>query len=203
MKNKKLYIIGTLLSLTIVSIWYSMQPSLLELTQSRLWEIIKRQEELNTNANAYRDLIKILWTEYDLLQKEREPLDEIVRQNEIKQMKIIKTWSDYEQLKLINYAYEISNNVDFIYTIEAESSKWSVDIVSVANSNGTKDYWICMLNSQYHSKFINSEDFKDWYKQLDYCWGVYQDWIKKSRLETTFYGYNARSKVKDRFIINN
>lgn len=106
-----------------------------------------------------------------------------------------------EQNQWIRYAYDRCG-ADCVLTWEAESG-WRKDITSKANSNGTRDHGLCQLNSQYHKKFIQSEAFKDPYKQLDYCIGVWNDAVKKKRLKTTFYAYNVINKrpgVRDRIV---
>lgn len=98
-----------------------------------------------------------------------------------------------EQNAWIMYAF-VRCGLDCVKTWEAESG-WRKDIVSKANRNGSRDYGLCQVNSQYHSKFIKSPDFQDPYKQLDYCIGIWNDAMKKGRIKTTFYGYNVRNSV--------
>ena len=108
-----------------------------------------------------------------------------------------------EQQAVINYAYARCGE-ECVLTWEGESG-WRKDIVSKANSNGTRDHGYCQLNSQYHKPFINSEEFKDPYKQIDYCISVWNDAVKKGRLKTTFYAYNIINKrpgVRDRIIFH-
>jgi hypothetical protein len=101
-----------------------------------------------------------------------------------------------DQNQIIKYAsIATANNLDFISTLEAENGLFSIDRVSKPNRNGTKDYGLCQLNSRYHSNFIKSADFKDYKKQIDYCWKVYQ------KRPTAFYGYYKREKVKSRFYL--
>jgi hypothetical protein len=57
-----------------------------------------------------------------------------------------------------------------------------------------------MLNSAYHSHFIQSEEFKDSYKQIDYCLGVLDDATKKKRpIGKVWYGYASRGKHINKF----
>lgn len=49
------------------------------------------------------------------------------------------------------------------------------------NNNGTTDHGVVQLNSAYHSKFINSPEFQDAYKQVDYAIEVLEDAKKKNR----------------------
>lgn len=89
-----------------------------------------------------------------------------------------------------------------MFTLEAENGRWDINAIN-RNRNGSFDKGLCQLNSQYHSPFINSKEFKDWRKQIDYCWGVWQDAIKKGRIRTTFYGYNHRyTRSKNKYKCN-
>jgi len=92
--------------------------------------------------------------------------------------------------EILSYAYDISDkDKRFVKILVAENGtvnpKRRSDIIG---ANGHWDWGVCQLNYQWHKPFIDSEDFKDWNKQVDYCYGVYQDAIQKNRLHTTFYG---------------
>lgn len=64
---------------------------------------------------------------------------------------------------------------NMVLTFNAENWNWDKDAKSKTNTNWTTDYGICQLNSEYHSTFINSPDFKYSEKQIDYCIAVWQD----------------------------
>ena len=64
----------------------------------------------------------------------------------------------------VNYAYNLWW-IDFVKLIECENGRRDPTVVS-----STRDYWLCQLNYRYNKKFINSPDFADPYKQLDYCY---------------------------------
>lgn len=105
-----------------------------------------------------------------------------------------------EQQKWIAYVFSRCG-VECILTFEAESG-WRYEAKNTKNKNGTYDISFCQLNSQYHSKFIHSTEFKKSYNVLDYCVGVWNDAKKKRKLRTTFYAYNVinvRPGVRDRF----
>ena len=68
----------------------------------------------------------------------------------------------------VNYAYEIWG-IDFVKMIECENGRWDPNRVSE-----THDHWLCQLHYSYNKKFINSPEFKDPYKQLDYCYEKYK-----------------------------
>ena len=83
---------------------------------------------------------------------------------------IVHNWysSDSVIQDYANYAYEIWG-IDFVKLIECENWRWDPNRVSK-----THDHWLCQLNYKYNKKFINSSDFKDPYKQLDYCYEKYK-----------------------------
>ena len=68
----------------------------------------------------------------------------------------------------INYAYNLWW-IDFVKLIECENWRWDPNRVSE-----THDHWLCQLHYSYNKSFINSPDFKDPYKQLDYCYEKYK-----------------------------
>lgn len=111
---------------------------------------------------------------------------------------------------LINYAYKKGGR-DFLLTLNGENGTWSWDRKSDRVwSNGYSDYGLCQLNGQYHAKFIFAngqnikgwwgKDFKDPYKQVDYCLEVWHDAIRKGRIKTTFYAYKNRESSADWFV---
>lgn len=113
---------------------------------------------------------------------------------------IKKEWQiDDPRQDLINYAYN-KGWKDFVLTLEGENGLWTPDRRSmILWKNGHYDYWLCQLNTQWHAPFVNSPEFKDAYKQIDYCFGVWQDAFKKGRIKTTFYAYNVRNRYVVRF----
>ena len=102
----------------------------------------------------------------------------------------MKRGASDEQQEWIDYAFARCGR-DCVEAWQAESG-WIMDRVSRKNRNGTRDWGICQQNSQYHWEFISSPAFKDPYKQLDYCIGIWNDAKKKGRLTTTFFAYNVR-----------
>ncbi len=91
---------------------------------------------------------------------------------------------------------------DMVMTWIHESG-FNPEAVSGKNSNGTRDYGLCQLNSRYHWEFINSEEFKDPIKQIDYCLSVYRDAVKKKRpLSKVWYGWASRLKHKNKYTCN-
>ena len=107
-------------------------------------------------------------------------------------------FSSWDQRQaIIQYAYDLGG-LDFVTMIECENGNRNPEAVSK-----THDYWICQLNYKYNKNFINSDEFKDVYKQLDYCYNKYKynpnlrywpnrkiKWMK------------CKDYVRDRFIIN-
>ena len=68
----------------------------------------------------------------------------------------------------VNYAYNVWG-IDFVKLIECENGAWNPKKISK-----TQDHGLCQLNYKYNKKFINSADFSDPYKQLDYCYEKYK-----------------------------
>lgn len=96
----------------------------------------------------------------------------------------------------INYIYERAWK-DALLTFTGENTKWTIDRPSTHTwFNGQRAYWFCQLYYTYHKEFINSAEFKDPYKQLDYCLGVWEDAKKRWILATTFQAYPWRHKWK-------
>ena len=112
---------------------------------------------------------------------------------------IVHKWfsSDDERQKMVQYAYSLWW-LDFVKLIECENGNWNPKAIS-----STNDYGICQLNYAYNEKFILSEDYKDVYKQLDYCYNKYtynpnlRYWPNR-----VIKGKKCKDYVTDRFIIN-
>ena len=68
----------------------------------------------------------------------------------------------------VNYAYNVWG-MDFVKLIECENGTWDPKKVSK-----THDHWLCQLHYSYNKKFIDSPEFKDPYKQIDYCYEKYK-----------------------------
>lgn len=99
-----------------------------------------------------------------------------------------------DQNQWVRIASEISeNDIDFLSTVNQENGLWTLDRVSPKNKNGTRDYGLCQLNSTYHWNFIQSDEFKDGRKQLEYCYEVYK------KRPTAFYGYYKRKQSYNKF----
>lgn len=95
-----------------------------------------------------------------------------------------------EQNEIMCYAYAVSADPDFLYTLKSECGD-----ISTTCKGATNDFGLCQLHYRYHRDFIDSPSFHDWRNQIDYCWEVYQKAEKRGVLKTTFYGYNVRQKV--------
>lgn len=83
---------------------------------------------------------------------------------------IVHNWyaSDSVIQDYANYAYDLWW-IEFVKLIECENWRWDPNRVSK-----TYDHWLCQLHYSYNKKFIDSSDFKDPYKQLDYCYEKYK-----------------------------
>jgi hypothetical protein len=104
-----------------------------------------------------------------------------------------------EQHKIVEYLWNKTQNIDLILTFERESGldKNAYNV----NKNGSFDKGLCQVNSNYHLDWINSKDFKDIYKQMDYCIDLYLSYEKRGIVGKRFYAYNKRSTVRDRYVI--
>ncbi len=102
------------------------------------------------------------------IQEPRE--DNKLSQNVVHQKTITHNWyaSDSVVQDYVDYAYDIWG-IDFVKLIECENGRWDPKRVSK-----THDHWLCQLHYKYNKEFINSSDFKDPYKQLDYCYEKYK-----------------------------
>jgi len=101
--------------------------------------------------------------------------------------------------QIIDYAYKTWGE-DFVLTLEAES--WfNPDAISPKNTNWSRDYGLCQLNSNYYSDFINSKAFSNPFSQIDLCRLIYKNWIDRWILHKRMFWYNVRHKVRDRFIL--
>ena len=89
---------------------------------------------------------------------------------EVQQESITHNWyaTDSVIQDYVNYAYEIWG-IDFVKLIECENGRWDPKRVSK-----THDHGLCQLHYSYNKKFIDSPEFKDPYKQLDYCYEKYK-----------------------------
>ena len=108
-----------------------------------------------------------------------ENSQELIFQGEVQQLQeqqerhqefIVHNWyaSDSVTQDYVNYAYDIWG-IDFVKLIECENGTWDPNRISKTN-----DHWLCQLHYSYNKEFINSPDFKDPYKQLDYCYEKYK-----------------------------
>ena len=89
---------------------------------------------------------------------------------EVQQESITHNWyaTDSVIQDYVNYAYELWG-IDFVKLIECENGRWDPKRVSK-----THDHGLCQLHYGYNKKFIDSPEFKDPYKQLDYCYEKYK-----------------------------
>jgi len=93
-----------------------------------------------------------------------------IARTEVQQESITHNWyaTDSVIQDYVNYAYELWG-IDFVKLIECENGRWDPKRVSK-----THDHWLCQLHYSYNKKFIDSPEFKDPYKQLDYCYEKYK-----------------------------
>lgn len=112
---------------------------------------------------------------------------------------IVHNWyaSDSIIQDYANYAYDIWW-IEFVKLIECENGRWDPNRVSE-----THDHWLCQLNYKYNKNFINSPDFSDPYKQLDYCYEKYKINPKlRYWPNRKIHGKKCSDYVSDRFDIS-
>ena len=95
----------------------------------------------------------------------------------------LDAWLYPEQTQTIVHNWYASGSVVQDY-VQYAYDKWWLDFVKLIEcENGTRDpyrisktndHWICQLHYPYNKSFINSEAFKDPYKQIDYCYEKYK-----------------------------
>ena len=99
-------------------------------------------------------------------------VDEIQKGIEQKMLQeiLVHNWYSYgaTMQDYVNYAYHLWW-IEFVKLIECENGRWDPKRISKTNDRG-----LCQLNYKYNKKFINSPDFADPYKQLDYCYEKYK-----------------------------
>lgn len=105
---------------------------------------------------------------------------------------VIKKNATPSMQEMVDYAWSISKNVDFILTIEAES-RFNPRAVG-RNSNGTRDHGIAQINDYWHRDIVKDPRFADWKWQLEKGWELYKSGTK-------FYGFDVRHKVRNRFVM--
>lgn len=94
---------------------------------------------------------------------------EEVEQQVLKEI-LVHNWYSYgaKMQDYVNYAYHLWW-IEFVKLIECENGRWDPKRISKTNDRG-----LCQLNYKYNKRFINSPDFADPYKQLDYCYEKYK-----------------------------
>lgn len=102
-----------------------------------------------------------------------------------------------EQQELIDYAWSISQDFDFILTIFAESG-----FRPYAVWDQGRAFWLCQWRPDLWWKRLTDDSrFKDWQFQIDSCWHSYVIWRDNGKLKNRLYWYNVRLKHKDRFVM--
>lgn len=130
-------------------------------------------------------------------------------------------WETKEQAEekqgYVDYIWKKTKNIDMILTFEFESG-YNKEAINknykktksgefILDENGNKivkstDHGIPQLNTEYHMAFIQSEDFEDPYKQIDYGIKLYLAYEKSGIIGERFYGYNYRQRIRGRYYIN-
>jgi hypothetical protein len=104
----------------------------------------------------------------------------------------VKKGASKAMQEMVDYAWSISQSIDFVLTIEAESG-FNPKARNV-NRNGTVDSGLAQINHFYHPSIVKDPRFKDWKWQLEKGWELYKG-------GTRFYGKDVRHKVRNRFVM--
>jgi len=131
----------------------------------------------------------------DLSGDVQDIVQEDIEQQMLKEI-LVHNWYSYgaKMQDYVNYAYHLWW-IEFVKLIECENGRWDPNRISKTNDRG-----LCQLNYKYNKKFINSPDFANPYKQLDYCYEKYKinpnlRYWPKRRIE----GKKCSDYVSDRF----
>jgi len=92
------------------------------------------------------------------------------------------------QNEVMRYAYQISNNKDFLYTLKAECG--NIEINCLGDNGHSRGF--CQIHDYFYPEIISDPRFSDWKWQIDTCYRLYKG-------GTRFYGYDVRHKVKHHF----
>lgn len=161
------------------------------------------QWESEASENTDKTVVKSQIREQNEVELKQYPTEwETHLYNKVEKTVDLPYFDDYQDL-LASYAYNTCKvkvwNITGMYSCEnlvltwnSENWGWNKDSRSPANSNWTRDYWLCQLNSAYHSDFINSDHFKNPLSQLDYCLNVWVD--AKRKWTMPWYWYHPRHK---------
>jgi len=178
-----------------------------DLLKCKIWQLERIVNSLDVTSDfCEKQKIEVsTWVLKEI--NDKVIIKEIKTQEKSKELGIgIKTvkrvWFSEEKNKQIQYAYKNSwYNRDMILTFLSENDSWELNRPSDKKwFDWNRAYWICQLYRTYHSDFIDSPEFQDPYKQIDYCineWNRAEDlWI----LDTTWYAYvfrfNAEKNLK-------
>lgn len=122
-----------------------------ELQKEIEWQEVQK-ESLNESSEKFSDEI-----------------NEKIEQHKLQEILVHKWYSYGDKMQdYVNYAYHLWW-IEFVKLIECENGRRDPKRISKTNDRG-----LCQLNYKYNKKFINSPDFADPYRQLDYCYEKYK-----------------------------
>lgn len=182
--------------------WIKAQARTNQIELEEKANVVKYRKRIYENKKAWLEmLIGTGEVKKEVKKTQAINLLPTVKAENIKWKISIKWFPEDSMANLIaNKVYQ-EVGLDMVLTLIGENGTFKIDRKSmIIGSNWYSDYWLCQLNYQYHKKFIDSPDFQNREKQVEYCEGVRNDAVKKWRLETTFYAFNHRLKYQDRII---
>lgn len=183
--NRNLYI--SFIAFTLASI-LSLSISLREVNEHIQSIENNLVTEINKQKVVIQDINNIMQDQNNKIDEIIDIIDNINRTVVLKtNSKVIVTNKKWEMLSywmgsanptnMYNKCIERFPNYDwdyscenFVRTMAVENTEFKLDIVSKWN-----DHWLCQLNYKRHALFIDSIDFKDGDKQINYCLSVRED----------------------------
>ena len=88
---------------------------------------------------------------------------------------------------LVDYAWELTKDMEFILTITQES-KWDWKAIGAWGEQG-----LCQWTDTWKD-FKNSREFQNPYRQIDKCWEQFQQWRKDGVIGFQLKWYNNKEK---------
>jgi len=176
--------------------WITSNPSSNVTNKSTVWSIDPTASRDRSQIHA---TIQAQWKQVAIsnLNRWKVPKGQILPQsgktgskgkesNCLKKTILRNGWNDPR----VQFAYDISCwNMDFIKTIEAES-RWDVN----ASWDSHKAFWLCQINKLYNPEMQKQyRNLKSDNEKVSFCYGQYQDWVKRWVIKTRLYGYNKRN----------
>lgn len=108
---------------------------------------------------------------------------------------LIRPHYELERIQLINYARNVTQDMDFIWTVECESN-WDTEARS-----GTESGWYGLIqrNEKRYSETTNDPSFGDWKRQVQQAYSDYTKRISEWRIYSQIVWYSWKDECKGNF----